>query len=117
MTGYSAGMRHERIQILNRMEARAGKNGIDSSGVEWCSAGCYQVAVDWSKGVRALNAGAVDAYGVVEIRMNWTSAVTMRSRFVYDGVTYQILPETFHANKRSNTIQFLGQAIIDSNGD
>jgi hypothetical protein len=37
----------------------------------------------------------------------------MRGRIKYEDQTYQILPETFNADKRANTIQFLMQVIIN----
>ena len=59
--------------------------------------------------------GAVsaDVYGVVIVRMRWNGLVTERSRIQYDGKTYQIIGETFHANRQENTIQFHAQQIIN----
>lgn len=111
-TGYSSGMRRNRIVIQNRMRSMNGKFGLDSGGLEWQYAATVWAAVDWAKGMRTLNTGAIDAYGVVLVRMNWNRFITMRSRIVYDGKIYQILPETFHADKQANTIQFNAQAII-----
>jgi SPP1 family predicted phage head-tail adaptor len=70
-------------------------------------------SVDWAKGKGAMNAGALDVYGVVMIRMRWNTIVSERSRILYDGKTYQIIGETFHANRQENTIQFLCQQIVN----
>lgn len=113
MTGYSSGMRDKRVVILNRKAASAGKYGIDSSGVEWEDTATVWAAVTWTKGMRAMNAGAVDVYGVVMVRMNWNDKITIRSRIRYDDNIYQILPETFHEDKRANTIQFNAQILIN----
>lgn len=113
MTGYASGLRDKRVMILNRTAAEDGSFGVDGDGVEWREDGCVYAAVTWTKGIRAMNAGAVDVYGVVMIRMNWNSIVNERSRIVHDGTTYQILPETFHADKRANTVQFNAQAIVE----
>lgn len=114
-TGYASGMRKHRIEILNRTEAVAGAYGIDSAGVEWESSGCVWAAVDWAKGMRSMNAGAIDAYGIVLVRMNWLPAavIGMRSRIKYEGQIYQILPETFHSDRQQNIIQFTAQVIIN----
>ena len=111
--GYTAGMRHERIMIQTRKEAKAGTYGLDDAGVEWGDAGCVWASVSWAKGMRAMNAGALDVYGVIMVRMNWNNVVTCRSRIVKDGVVYQILPETFHADRRENTVQLQAQAVIE----
>ena len=109
---YTTGMLNKRITIQNRIEATAGKFGLDGSGIEWEDTTCVWASVEWAKGMRAMNAGAPDAYAIVLVRMRWTPFVTMRSRIVHEGVTYQILPETFHPDHQANTIQFQAQAII-----
>ena len=111
--GYSAGLLRDRITILNRTEAKNGLYGIDSAGIEWESTGCVWASVEWVKGKRAMNAGALDVYATVMVRMRWTDQITMRSRIEHEGVTYQILGETFHADRRDNTIQFHAQAVIN----
>lgn len=114
MTGYSAGMRDKRIDILNRAQSGGiGKYGRDSAGIDYAKTVTVWASVTWAKGMRAMNEGAIDAYGVVLIRMNWNDKVNQRSRIVYDGETYQILPETFHADKQANTIQFTAQVLIN----
>jgi head-tail adaptor len=112
-TGFASGLRKYRVTIQNRKEAEVGKYGLDSSGIEWEDAGTVWAAVDWAKGKTALNAGAVDAYGVVIVRMNWNGFITMRSRMIFEGITYQILPDTFHPDFITNTIQFNAQAIVN----
>ena len=106
-------MLNDRIMVLNRTQAEMGDFGLDSSGPEWEETTCLWANVTWTKGVRSLHEGAIDAYGVVEVRMRWTDLITMRSRIRYEGVTYNILPETFHPDKQDDTIQFLAQAVIN----
>lgn len=113
MKGYSSGMRKKRVDILNRKPRKVGKFGIDSAGVEYEKVSSVWASVTWAKGLRAMNAGAVDAYRVVLVRMNYNKMVTSRSRIVYDNDIYQVLPETFHADKGENTIQFSAQVVID----
>ena len=111
--GFSAGFLKKRIVVKNRKAATKGKFGIDSVGQEYDDTVCLWASVDWQKGKAGLREGAMDSYGVVLVRMRWNNIVTERSRIVYDGKTYQILPETFHADKQENTIQFMAQAIIN----
>ena len=106
-------MLDKHITILNRKEAETSAFGLDGGGIEWQEVDCCWANVSWSKGTRALNAGAIDAYAVKMVRLRYTPTVTPRSRVKYDGQTYQVLPETFNADQRANTIQFLMQLIIN----
>ena len=110
---YTSGLLKHRVTILNRREAQPGKYGLDSAGIEFEPACTVWASVDWQKGKTAMNAGALDAYGVKIVRMRWNSIVTERSRIQWHGKTYQILPETFNPNRQENTIQFLCQQIIN----
>lgn len=116
--GYSSDILIDRITIQNRKEAVTNKFGLDAGGISWEDT-CQDLAeVTWSKGKQALNAGAIDAYACVLVRMRWNPKINMRSRIVYDGQVYAILPETFHANYFRNTIQFNAQLLInDKNYD
>ena len=111
--GYSAGFLHDIIQPLNRKEAVAGKYGLDSTGIEWEEVGCLHANVDYQRGKSAMNAGSLDAYAVKIVRMRWTNVFNERSRVKYLDKTYQIIPETWNANHRENTLQFLMQLIVN----
>ena len=112
---YSTGLLKHRVTILNRTTAQQGRFGLDSAGVEVESAGTVWASVDWTRGKGAMNAGALDVYGVVIIRMRWNTIVNERSRILYEGKTYQIIGETFHADRQDNAIQFQAQQIINDN--
>jgi SPP1 family predicted phage head-tail adaptor len=103
----------DRVTILNRKEAQQGKFGLDSAGIEFEPAGTVWASVDWARGKGAMNAGALDVYGVVIIRMRWNTIVNERSRIEHHGKTYQIIGETFHADRQDNTIQFQAQQIVN----
>ena len=111
--GYSSGLLKHRVTILNRTTAQQGRFGLDSAGVEFESAGTVWASVDWTRGKGAMNAGALDVYGVVIIRMRWNTIINERSRILYDGKTYQIIGETFHPDRQENTIQFHAQQIVE----
>ena len=109
---YSTGILRNRVTILNRTEAQQGKFGLDSSGVEFETAGTVWAEVTWVRGKQAMNVGALDVYGVIMVRMRWNSIVNDRSRIMFEGKTYQILGDTFHAQRQDNTIQFHAQLIV-----
>ena len=110
---YTSGLLKDRVTILNRKEAQQGKFGLDSAGIEFEPAGTVWASVDWAKGKGAMNAGALDAYAVKMVRMRWNTIVNERSRILYGGKTYQIVPESFNADRQENTIQFLCQQVIN----
>lgn len=107
-------MLDKRVTILNRKAATTGRFGVDSSGTEWEATCDTWASVSYAKGVRAMSAGAMDAYAGALVRMRWSDKVTRRSRIRYDGATYAILGETFHADRRANTIQFNMQEVTKS---
>lgn len=112
---YTTGLLNHRISVLNRTEATSNRFGRDGGGIEWNTTGELWASVDFSRGKSAMNAGALDVYAVVIVRMRWftPSVINMRSRIIHDGVTYQIIPETFHADRLKNQIQFHAQAVVE----
>ena len=111
--GYSSGMLYMMIQVLNRAAAKGSAVGIDGNGIEWVEGDILHASVTWAKGTKAMNAGALDAYAVREVRMRWTDKITMRSRIKWDGQIYKILPESFAPDKHNDTLQFLMQLVIN----
>lgn len=110
---YTSGLLKNRIQVMNRTAATAGKFGLDSAGVEWTSTGCVWANVEWQKGKGGMREGALDSYAVIMVRMRWTPDINMRSRIIYEENTYQVVAETFHVDKQANTIQFLAQLLVN----
>ena len=105
--GYSAGFLNHRVLIRNKKSPTEQTFG-DTTTYE--DAGCVWANVTWSKGVKALHEGALDAYDTVLIRMRWNTLVSRDSQLVYDGVTYQI--QSFHADRQDNTIQITATEIV-----
>ena len=99
--------------MQNRKSATMGKHGLDSGGVQWEDSCCLWASVDWQKGKGGMREGSLDVYGVVLVRTRWTNQINERSRIVYEGQTYQIIPETCHHDYQENTLQFMAQAIIN----
>ena len=110
---YSAGFLHDIIIPLNRKAAAVGEYGVDSGGIQWEEGPCLHANVDYQRGKSAMNAGSLDAYAVKIVRMRWTNVFNERSRIKYLDKTYQIIPETWNANRREDTLQFLMQLIVN----
>lgn len=106
---YSSGKLTDRIVIQNRKKAQMTSMGLDGDGVEWEDTNTVYAWVDWYKGFSGLVAGALDAYAVKIVRMRWTNEINKRSRIIFEGEVYDILPESFNADHRNNKIQFLMQ--------
>jgi len=98
---------------MNRKAAVVGKYGIDSSGIEWEEGPCLHANVDYNRGKGGMNAGSLDVYMVKIVRMRFTDCFNERSRIKYQDKVYQIIPETFNANRREDTLQFLMQLIVN----
>ena len=111
--GYSTGMLDKWVTILNRKEARTSAFGLDGGGIEWQKVDGAWANVAGAKGLKALNAGAIDVYLMRQVRMRYTPYLTDRSRIKYDGKTFQVVEGTVNADQRANTIQFLMQLIIN----
>ena len=105
--GYSAGMLKHRVAILNKKDADKIPFGAKA---EYEQVACVHADVTWSKGVKSLREGALDAYDTVLIRMRWNNIVTRESLLECDGVRYQI--QSLHADKMENIVQITATEII-----
>lgn len=102
---YSSDILRYRVTILNKQVA----TGFGET-TSYQPAATVWADVTWSKGVKALREGALDAYDTVLIRMRWNNIVTRNSRLQCDGVTYQI--QSLHADRQANTIQITATEVI-----
>lgn len=103
--GYSSGMLKHRVTIKNKVTASAfgETTGYADAGTVWAD-------VTFSKGVKSLREGALDAYDTVIIRMRYNTIVNRDSHLVYDGKEYQI--QSFHRDYQENIIQITAQEIV-----
>ena len=102
---YSSGMLKYRVTILNKAADTAfgDTTGFVDAGTVWAE-------VKWTKGMKALHEGALDAYDTVMIRMRWNDVVNRDSLLVCDGTTYQI--QSFHRDYQDNTIQITAVEVV-----
>lgn len=105
--GYSSDILRDRVTILNKKLPT--RQGFGET-TQYEQAACVHANVTWSKGVKSLREGALDAYDTIMIRMRWNSIVTRDSRLEYNGATYQI--QSIHADRYENTIQITATEII-----
>lgn len=91
-------MLRERVTIMNKVATASfgDTTQYEDRGSVWAS-------ITWTKGVKALQEGALDAYDTVIIRMRWNAVVNRDSLIVHNGKTYQI--QSLHVDKQENQIQ------------
>ena len=99
---YASDILDKRITILYPTDSVTGDYGI--------VAGCYAVGrtiwanVVWSRGVKAMREGALDAYDTIMIRTRYATDLTRKCRIMTDdGTVYAI--DSYHADQRDNVIQ------------
>ena len=109
MTGYDAGMRSKRITIARRAETTGGQFSQRSAGQKYEVIGPFWAAEDFTKGVKPLHNGVVDAYDIVMFRMNWYPGIDRWCIIQYDGTWYQI--KSFNPSRQNNTIQITAQEM------
>jgi SPP1 family predicted phage head-tail adaptor len=90
------------------------KNKVVATGfgetTDYTEAATVWANVGFSKGMKALHEGALDAYDTVIIRMRYNKIVSRDSHLVHDGREYQIT--SFHRDYRENIIQITATEIV-----
>lgn len=95
------------VTIYNKREPDKVKFGEKA---KYEAVGSVHADVTWSKGVKAMREGALDAYDTVMIRMRWNNTVKRDSLLQHEGVTYQI--QSLHTDKHDNTIQITATEMV-----
>ena len=101
--GYSAGILKDKVTVLNPppyVDSVAGRN---ADGVEYQEGATLWANVTWTKGVKAMRQGALDAYDRIMVRLRWTSSVTRECRLRWRGRIFAI--ESFYDSYEENTVQ------------
>ena len=102
---YQSGFLHNRVTIKNKI---AGAGFGDTTSYQ--PVATVWANVSFSKGIKALHEGALDAYDTVIIRMRYNTIVNRDSHIVHDGREYQI--QSFHRNYRENIVQITAQELV-----
>ena len=102
---YQSGFLHNRVTIWNKVVS----TGFGDT-TSWQDVGTVWANVAFSRGVKSLREGALDAYDTVIIRMRYNKIVTRDSLLVHDGRTYQI--QSFHRDLRENIVQITAVEMV-----
>ena len=102
---YTSGLLKYRVTILNKQVA-----SVFGETTSYQPAATVWADVTWSKGVKALREGALDAYDTIMVRMRYNTVVSRDSRLLIDGVTYQI--QSLHRDYQDNTIQITATEAV-----
>lgn len=100
---YATGILNKRVTVLRRVRSTSDEFGRGSDGYTFEPVAALWAAVDFTRGVKAMREGALDAYDTVMIRLRWHPSVTRESLIGHDGKTYEI--QSFHADRQRDTIQ------------
>jgi SPP1 family predicted phage head-tail adaptor len=102
---YQSGFLHNRVTIWNKVVS----TGFGDT-TSWQDVGTVWANVTFSRGMKSLREGALDAYDTVIIRMRYNKIVTRDSLLVHDGRTYQI--QSFHRDMRENIVQITAVEMV-----
>jgi SPP1 family predicted phage head-tail adaptor len=102
---YESGFLHQRVTIRNKVVATA-----FGETTSWQDVATVWANVGFSKGVKALHEGALDAYDTIIVRMRYNALVSRDSLLVHDGTTYQIM--SFHRDYQQNIIQITAVEVV-----
>lgn len=107
---YSTGLMRYVVAIYNRTAASAGSFGFDTEQ-SYAKVDDFWASVTFTKGVKAMREGALDAYDTIMIRMRYTPDVNRNSLVQFNGRFYEI--ESFHEDFQENIIQITARERAD----
>lgn len=104
---YESGFLNRRVTIKNKMAAASfgDTTSYQVAGEVWASIG-------FTKGIKAMHEGTLDAYDTLMIRMRYTDIINRDSHIVHDGVEYQIM--SFHRDYQDNIIQITACELVQN---
>lgn len=76
----------------------------------WKDVATVWANITFSKGVKSLKEGALDAYDTVIVRMRYNNIVSRDSLLVHDDTVYQIT--SFHRDFQENIIHITATEIV-----
>lgn len=106
---YSTGILDKRVSIIERV-MEGGKFGKNSAKPIYRVVANVWANVTFSKGVKSMREGALDAYDTLLIRMRWNNIVSRESFIGYQNRIYMI--QSFNEDKHENLIQLIVQEIV-----
>jgi SPP1 family predicted phage head-tail adaptor len=110
--GYSTGMMNKRVVVAKRVndeDASFGKSGQPKYEI----LGTFWMAETFTKGVKAMHEGALDAYDTVMFRCRYNANIDRRCLLKYRGKWYQIT--SFNEDYQDNQIQMMAVELANKN--
>lgn len=104
---FSRGFLNKRVTILNRQEATVGEYG--RKGGDFVPAKTIWANCTYTKGVKAMREGALDAYDTYMVRCDYHPQLERDSRLSWDNRIYQIVQ--FQRDKEQNEMQIICQEM------
>lgn len=108
--GYSSGILNRRVTFIRRVTPERGAFGHNSGSGRYERVGTVWAAVDFSRGLKAMREGALDAYDTVMVRLRWNGSVSRDCLLQVDGKTWQI--ESFNESFSGNQIQITAREQV-----
>jgi SPP1 family predicted phage head-tail adaptor len=108
---YGAGMLKYRIKIAKRAADTMGKYGQNSGGQKYQLLGTFWAGETFSKGAKALQEGAMEAYDVLMFRMRYNSDIDRWCLIQYRGKWYEI--KSLQEDYQDNQIQIIAKEMAN----
>ena len=112
---YTAGLMRDRVIVATKMPDIVGTFGRNSGGVRYKKAGTFWASVTFSKGMKSMREGAMDAYNTIMIRMRWNATVNRDCLLAHDGRCFTI--QSLHKNHHENIVQITAVELPDKSTD
>ena len=100
---YSSGMMNKRVKVAKRYEEQNPTFGGSSSVTKYTVLGTFWMAETFTKGVKAMHEGALDAYDTVMFRCRYNANIDRWCLLKFRGKWYQIT--SFNEDYQDNQIQ------------
>lgn len=100
---FSRSFLKDRITIMNREASTDGAFGREAG--KFVAVAHIWANVSFTKGKKAMQEGAIDAYDYYMVRCDWHSMLKEESHLYFNEHEYQI--ESFKADKKANEMQIV----------
>lgn len=110
---YSAGMLNKRIIIAKRVTGTTPTTAADTGKARYEILATVWAEEKWNKGVKAMQAGVLDAYDTVMFRMHYRSDVDRWCLIQYHGKWYQI--QSLNGDYQDNQLQITATEMANQN--
>ena len=111
---YSSGMMNKRVKVAKRYVDTDSADNFGKSGQpKYEILGTFWMGETFTKGVKAMHEGALDAYDTVMFRCRYNAEIDRWCLLQYQGKWYQI--QSFNADYQQNQIQITATEMANQN--